>query len=375
MKKDDNDNSQLNIELELGERYFSRGKKKFANDQFVEAFAIWKEGFSRCPEAFVANQEVTNQMRELVSQYKQENKFDELSRTYLKKTKNDEATENDTYQLFSMLFFSLGLMPEVFEDQEKLHEQLEYWQKQLEAEGIFPYVHFRTGVLMCYLGEIEQAQEELRFCRDHAPSTKTRSLKVEQILSYLREILRNSITEVSQDVSTASEQDWSANGFEDKFSVEAWKKTGLDPEAAAEWRDEGFSASQASSWHQLEISLAEATAWRAAGFSSGKNAKKWLRAGINAADAASWLAQFSDDIEQAIRFQQAGFSDPREAKKWLEVFSMPFDAAGWYQLGFSPEEAADWRREGIRDPYEAKKQKEADEAAFAAAAAENTEES
>ncbi len=339
----------LDGEIWLGAEYFFEGKKLYDEGRFPEACAVWGQGFREYPRAFSAGQHILAGMKQLMIDRSIARGVPRAMEAVSAKAENERSVV--CYQFVLELLFSLGLIPELYERIEDLSASRSRWESAMQGEGIFPYVHYRKGVLHAYEGNFAEAYEELSFARDHLPSTKQRSLKVDQIITAVREISDELLDDTAVTSSTASVEDWSRHGFADPFSQEAWKQAGMHPRDAAEWRDSGFSAQQAVSWQQERLLAEQAAYWRDAGFEDPKVVRIWHRADFSAEEATCWNPLFRDRISLAIQSKQVGFEDPAEADKWLAVFMFPSEAAGWRELGFEAEEAKEWLDLGISDPF------------------------
>lgn len=359
-------------QIAIGRGLVEEGMQHFEAGRVSEAVVVWGESYQKYPRAFSGDAQVQKRMRSCAEAIMQKRLVSKALTELLQADESEQLPAIYTYvQLFLL---SEGLIPECYEPQAELAQRQEYWSGQTSTNQVFPYAHYRLGIVLGYLGLFDEAAHEMHYARDYLPASKHRFLRVEEVAAFFREVrdqLKSDITPVED---TSSPEAWAQCGFEDAFSQQAWRQSGCNPKEAAKWSALGVRAQDAGEWKLQQIKLEEAQRWIAVDIMAAAEAKRWLRAEISPEQAQTWRAEFLEDLSIAIQCVQLGFSDPQEAKDWLEVFLFPYEAIAWKESGFLPEEAEKWMKSGIKDPFLAKQQRDEEEAIFAAARKEQGEE-
>lgn len=260
-------------------------------------------------------------------------------------------------ELLDIKLLHLGLYPDQFE--EPSEAAAERWQQSLREHGEHPFPHYRLGLLAARQGRLQAAITELEICLKVFPAKKHRILKIEPLLSFLRDLV-HICDELDQLRGTsASIEEWIKAGFQERFERELWRDAGFAPDDAGSWRDAGFLPVEARSWRQQRLNPHDAALWRSATFEDARTASRLHRAGMTPEIAAAWIQHFPGELSDVVSWYRSGFSRPEEAAAWARAFRVPLEAWAWREQGFSAEEACALREAGIGDPYQARREADA----------------
>ena len=257
----------------------------------------------------------------------------------------------------------MGIVHEVYVEEEKQEAELARWNRDLERDADPPYARYRIGLISIAQGRIEDAIRELRKASDGMPKSKQRILRMEGLLELSQTLLRRLKKEDELAGIAVGEEEWEAEGFSTRFEIEAWRKSGATAEQAKAWREVEFTPDKSARWRKEKLLPQEARTWLDGGFSDPKEARRWLRGGLTPEQALLWKEEFSHSQELAVQSFQVGIEDPLEANAWLELFSFPGEAASWRDLGFTPETSKKWLELEVKDPFIAKEEQVKEERA------------
>lgn len=331
---------------------FRRGKLLLEEGDLEGALRVWSESHTQFKSGFLTDRVVGHELEEVVRNFRREGgtvaALEQLKKDFAAGKQGTELY----YPLFLRLFFAIGLMPDCYEKVDELEQERERWRLSLAVKGEHPFPHFRMGILDCYEGRLENARDELRLCMDRLLPKKRASLRLTQLLEQLEDV-ENALREARGERISSPEAEWEEHGFDNPFQLQAWRKSGLTPSAAARWRDASFTPTQAANWSTQIESPEVARLWLDAGFTDAKVARQWHRGGFDPVLASEWAPHYGDRVDQAVQAFKAGFSDPLEALRWGEHFLFPWDAVKWRERGFSIDEAVQWIARGIYDPMRA----------------------
>jgi tetratricopeptide (TPR) repeat protein len=355
-------------QISLGRNEIERGVALFHSGDFLSALSSWAAAYKKYPRALSGDSIVQQQLRTIADSIREGAQLRESRQRMVA-----ERGPRSAYEGVLWFLLSENLLPECFEAYDLLESQVNHWQSQTSTQKVFPYAHYRLGLARAYSGDFEQALEELRLARDYLPASKHRSLRIDEVLGFLGEVVAVIRRNERPNADDSSEQTWEACGFADAFSQNAWRQTGCTPVEAAAWKAAHVRPQLVTEWRQERISLEEAQHWIGVGIEEPGEARRWLRASVAPETAAIWRADFSgeESISLAIQCLQVGFTTPEEAKGWLSVFLLPYEAIAWRDVGFTPEEAKKWKKSGVKDPYVAKQQRDEEEAIYEQAREEN----
>ncbi len=344
----------------LGMFCFYEGKRFFEEGDLLTAFEVWGKGYRKYAGAFSAEKGIVSGMSLLVKEFNQRGGVDCAFGSYEVECLGGNITEDLHYQHFLSLYFSLGLLPEFYEEKQNIPSEIERLSSSLQGNAKFPLLHFRLGIMYACLGKFELALEHLSISADSLPLSKKRPLKIDRAIAYVKRALQ---MHKAREGSLIQEpiDEWEANGFSNPFEQQSWKNAGASPKEAAAWKEAFFSAAQFKQWRPYGLSPERAAQWLFAGISDPKDAARFYKAGFAPEEAVKWQEHFSGAVEEAIQYHSAGFADPAVARCWTGVFTFPWEAASWYEQGFSLAQTRQWMERGVKDPFCAK-QKESEAA-------------
>lgn len=351
------DQKNAYVRNRLGAFCFEEGHTHFQARQLDRAFQVWGSGYRKYARAFSAEKQIARAMGVLVKEF---NAGGEVTRTledFETGLAQGLSGVDLYYPLFSRLYFSVGLQPELYTSRDSLEEEISRWEESMGQEIEYPFSHFRIGVLLTYQGRLEEALEKFSFCADHLPESKKRPLKLERVISFVKKVRDIEANKEDSVEGMFSGDDWDHYGFSDPFQQQAWKKVGISAAQAAEWKEAGFTAVQCQGWNKHKIPVGMAQIWLAAGFDDPAVVKRWIRGGFDPETARNWEENFSADIDKAVEWRKAGFEEPLAAVAWSKVFMFPWEAIRWLELDFTPRDSALWLAKGVKDPFIARQQK------------------
>jgi tetratricopeptide (TPR) repeat protein len=327
----------------------------FTEGDKLDAFQSWSTIYKLHEETFSQHAPTVALLADLVKTFNDDKEVDKLLEEPGFPNEKQLNKKPDYYKLFSHFFFSLGLMPEVYEEKTELRGRLQTWTDAANEAAAYPYAKFRAGVILCYLGELEKAFAELTACRDGLPSKKQETLKLQQSISFVQKLRRltRDDTLPGQEVTQG---DWEYHGFTDPFQRRAWQQAGLPPEIAALWKAKAISPDRAKHWVHNGITLDEASRWTLEGIESVQEAILWRNAGLKPEEAKPWMVHLPNDQQTALQCVSVGFTDAKEAAEWLRVFMFPSEAIRWKEVDFTPAESLLWKEDGFSDPHQAKQE-------------------
>ncbi len=120
-----------------------------------------------------------------------------------------------------------------------------------------------------------------------------------------------------------------------------WQKAGIEAVEAAQWIAAGIPFAQwARQWKGERFTPAEARAWVKT--VNVYTARNFRDQGFTAAQALQWIEHGVGGSLRATEFRDRGFS-PADAGEWWRLKFFPEDAAEWRQAGFSAVDALAWR--------------------------------
>lgn len=328
-----------------------KGASLFAEGNIEAAFSLWASVYDRVGEVFSAGFGSGRVLDKTIEDFQSKGGMEEAFSVFDRSLKSGAEGAELYYPLCIRRYFTLGRIHELYENVESLEERCLIWKKRATSESSYPYARYRLGVLYGYLGKIDDALSELHFALDHIPASKKRPLKIEQIITFIRELGERVCAFRENRLPSYSEDAWANAGFEDPFQIKAWKASGIEPRDAARWRLFSFSPAQSREWQRAGITPEDASAWLASGFTNALDVRQWQRGGFTPDEAALWREVFSGDAEKAVQFRKAGFSDAELACRWSKVFLFGWEACRWAELGFSPQESAVFLAEGVKDPF------------------------
>lgn len=380
---------------------FLKGREKFYEKNYFEAFCIWFEAHKLYAPSFSSFYPISQSLRELVEEYNKKeylrNRIEEYKAVLKDKASCDKETFlNSVYILFCEFLFSLGLIPDCFEYRynivddniagdsvidgngldshdsdshaglsitdglDALSEQSNRWRQSLEELGEYPFAHYKLALIYAYRGQYDQSLDELRICFDRLPSKKHAALRLSEILQFVTMVRDLKLDTHDICIDKTPDIAWNEQGFMTRFEIESWRKAGLAPNDASKWKIAGFSAQQTMLWQQKELDLETAQKWREVGFVDPSEVRRWVKEGFSATDAFVWKSEFDTStdfasIDDVLPWYRAGFLDPNNATKWATLFTFPHEAIQWQTLGVTVEEAQKWIESGFSDPYVVKK--------------------
>lgn len=346
------DDTNKAVRDELCLRKFEQGKKYFSEGSRIAAYAEWSEGFVHYGASFTECREVVVGMRELAERFATSRSYLNRLHKVREEIRDRQSGVTDFYSLFLDFFFTVGLLPEVFEYRHLLQQRQLYWLAEESGEGVNPYAKFRRIVVECYLGNLDEAKEDLLSCMDVLPDKKHHSLRLGACYSFISELV-DAVQGQLPERHEATEEQWQEQGFGSEFEIAAWRKTGLLPEIALQWRKQGLKAAETSEWLRQRISLQQAVDWSAAGYKDPAVVKRWLRGNLTPQQANTWEKVFGGTVDDVILWLKQGFTDPVSSKGWFKLVHFPWVAQQWKDNGFSLHDARDWLSKGINDPFAA----------------------
>lgn len=346
------DDTNKAVRDELCLRKFEQGKKYFDEGSRIAAYAEWCEGFVHYGASFSECREVVVGMRELAESFATSRNYKNRLHKVREEIRDRQTATTDFYSLFLDFFFTVGLLPEVFEYRHLLQQRQQHWLTEESGEGVNPYAKFRRIVVECYLGNLAEAKDELLSCMDVLPDKKHHSLRLGACYSFISELV-DAVQGQLPERHEASDEQWQAQGFFSEFEIAAWRKTGLLPETALLWRKQGFKGTETSEWLRQRISLQDAIDWSAAGYKDPVIVKRWLRGNLSPAQANIWEKVFGGTVDDVIIWLKQGFTDPVSSKGWFALVHFPWVAQQWKDNGFTLQDARGWIAQGIKDPFAA----------------------
>lgn len=335
----------------FGEKNFLLGQVVLEQGRFDEAFQIWSQGYEHHARAYYANRNVVQIRQALIENFQKQQGLQAALGEFKKAIRENPQEKQAFHSLFSRFYFSLGLIPELWIPVDDLDAQIKRWKQSLEREGEHPYPHYRIGVIYTYQAKLIEGREEFTRCRDRLLPKKRPSLKLDQILRFLR-VVEKIVARLSgsSSVYTSEVRSWEDAGFSNPFEIENWKKLGIAPDEALLWKAGDISPEKARGWRQNKISPLQAVEWIKHGFEVPKEVRKWIITGLSPESARQWALCFSGRMELALQCYAAGLREPEIARKWMQIFSLPWEASRWQELGFSPNQAEHWIAQGVTDP-------------------------
>jgi len=333
---------------------FEKGKTLLAAEEYEQAFALWARAERQFAPAFSVEQPIVTELQRLSRDYERSGDLAALRNEYLRRWPDERERRDFTHQFVARFLFSLGLVPECYEERETLDDELDRWHASLRELGEHPYPHFRIALIHAYSGRLAEAESEIRHCQDKLLPKKQTALKLAGILEFVKEMqdLEKQAREGMK--SHSPDFEWEEEGFENVFERNSWKQANFTPAEAKAWKAAGFSAVKAKGWRKEDISPSTASKWAPTGEIEPRAAKRWIRAGMGVDEALRWVPYFGENVEQAIQCRSVGFEDPKLASEWLKIVLFPWDAIRWHEVGFSPKDAEQFIALGIRDPHQAK---------------------
>ncbi len=351
---------------------FKAGKEKFEEKELIEAFKIWSKAHELFKPSFISDKEISKEFKKLRIYFNEKNLINPIIDNYKQLAKKGDTIEGKFFhQLFCQFYFSVGLFPDFYLEQDKTTSEQEFWNESLETLGQHPFANFKIAVALSYEGKLEEALRLFRLCEDTLLPKKQESLSLGKIVVFIKMLLRLP-TEDSIEISSATDEAWLEAGWKNKLERNLWKESGFEPKEAKSWAKLDLLPKQAREWRKVFSDPELAKPWLDNKIEKPKEAKFYLKAEITPKAAKQWARNFTHGPQKAVQCYNAGLKNPEEAEKWLGVFTLPWEAARWADLGLSPEEAAASFREGVSEPYEAKKL--LDESKIAKSKDETTEE-
>lgn len=327
----------------------------FARNEWKRGLLLWHEIYRRYPETLRQDAFIVSETAQLVESLRKsglvQQQKEKIVQAYaVRKT----VTPAQYCEFFQRYFFSLGLMPDNFEMLGELEKTKEYWSEQISLLGEHPYARYRLAIIAIYETEFERAERYLSTCLEKLPPAKARALGVEEILSLLRGLMRaqKSAGEAVEADQSASES-WHEAGFTAELEIRLWQQGGFSPLEARVWVDEGFAAKPAVSWRDAGFLPTVAARWREV--CGAEKASRLRLAGLMPEEGEEWLKFFPEDETAIMQYLHLGICDPEEASAWSRVFMFAWEAVNWRQMGFTAEEAQEYRSRGVSDPFLARK--------------------
>ncbi|HQH29129.1 MAG TPA: hypothetical protein PLP17_17175, partial [Oligoflexia bacterium] len=327
------------------------------------AFAVWASGYKKYARAFSAEKRIAAGMKDLAGGFVKYGRMEAALAEFEQRLAAQADDRRAYYELFGRFFFSLGLIAELYVPFDMLDEEHARITREIDQPGQFPFLHYRLGILLSYMGKLAAALEEFSSCADHLPASKKLALKLERIIEFVKRVMLVVNKSMGIELSSAPVDAWVEAGFADIFQQQAWKKTGASPEEAAAWRSAGFSAVQCKEWRPYGLDRLSVRAWVDQGFTSPKEAARLAKGDLNPVEAKKWLQYFPDAAHDIVQWRKAGFIEPEEAVIWGSLFTFASEAARWRDLGFQPAEVEICLERGIKDPFTAKGQQQAEQLA------------
>ena len=171
----------------LGEFCFLEGRRLFEQGELLQALATWAAGYRKYARAFIAEKSVAQGMSELVKEFNRSGGVQQAFAEYEAGLSGGGEGEDLHYPFFAKLCFSLGLMPEAYAERSAIEQEKARLSDALLQAGKFPFMNYRLGLLHAYSGELAAALEQLTFCDDFLPTSKKRPLKIEKIISLIKQ--------------------------------------------------------------------------------------------------------------------------------------------------------------------------------------------
>ena len=177
----------------LARQYFFEGKEIIEEGKFEKGISVWAKGDKLYPDAFKRDKQILLGMKELLESQGEQELREKLLFGIQPKLRENSAGPKEFYPFFVKVFFTFGLMPEMFCEVREIEGQKKHWLESLNKYGEHPYPHYRMGVLHAFQGEIEKSLNEFLYLEDRVPKGKQESLKLAQILSFMKMVHRISI--------------------------------------------------------------------------------------------------------------------------------------------------------------------------------------
>jgi hypothetical protein len=141
---------------------------------------------------------------------------------------------------------------------------------------------------------------------------------------------------------------WAEQGFADPRLATDWARAGFGPEQAACWVQQGLDeVDEAAGYAALGLDPGEAQQWSFA-WVGPRQCALWLRMGMDVRDADAWL-ELGVEAEQAEPWIRRGLS-AADANAWVEIAGSGVAASLWIEAGYAVEEAAGLLRLPEDDP-------------------------
>jgi len=347
------DKTRTTSRARLAIRDFEEVKKRYKDADIEGCGQLLRAIKQRYGAALVEVREIAVQMDAMIREIPRRGWLDKALSTYRLALKADAEQADAAHFLANQLFFSLGLLDEVYTSREELVEQIHFWKKRLELEGNYHYARFRLGALLVFEGKMELALEEFLRCRDALPPSKQRLLHLDAIVQFISQRVIAAHDRFGFSSANKAGGTWAEAGFDNPFELSIWSRAEFDPSQARLWLDMGFSCAQAQEWANCSFDAETAADWRSHQILDPKVALVWERSGRDPQTAQAWKEETSLPAEQAIEFLNAGIAVPGEAQQWASIFYFGQEAARWRNNGFSPEEASDWIGKGVFNPFQA----------------------